>query len=220
MSFLLIPRDKPRGGMAPGLAAPAVDEAREAEIAQAAGLEVARLRHAAQEEGRAAGEAAGRAGMEMQAAALAQAAQALTAAWRQLAAPLASTERDLADLVLDFAYEIARHLVGVEAAANPAGLKDLVTRLIQEAAAERGPRQSLVVRLHPADHAAIAPVLALDAAHLLADAAITQGGALVEIIAPDGDKLDKTEWDATIEGRLGAMRLALALDGVASEVPP
>jgi len=219
MSFLVIPRDRPHGGVVPGSAKAAAEEARAAEIAQAVRLEVARLRDAAEAEGKAAGEAAGRALIEAKAAALETAAQALQAAWRQLAAPLAATERDLAELVMNFAFEIARHLIGVEVAANPAGLKALVTRLIQEAAAERGPKQSLVVRLNPADLTAIEPMIALDQAHLLADAAIAQGGALVEIIAPNGDPLDKTEWDATIEGRLNAMRLALALGGVGSEVP-
>jgi flagellar assembly protein FliH len=220
MSFLIIPRDRPRGLLVPGADKDAADEALAAEIARAVRDEVARLRRAAEDEGRAAGVAAGNAAIAAKAAALDEAAQALGAACRQLAAPLAAIERDLADLVMEFAFEIARHMVGGEVAANPAGLQPLVTRLIQEAAAECQPRQSLVVRLNPADHAAIAPVLALEAAHLLADAAIAPGGALVEIIAPNGDPLDKTEWDATIEGRLGAMRLALALDGAQSEVLP
>jgi flagellar biosynthesis/type III secretory pathway protein FliH len=219
MSFLLIPRVRPNGGVVNGNHAAVPDEARAGEIAQAVRLDVARLRAAAEAEGRAKGEAEGRGLLQAQAASLAGAEEALRAAWRQLAAPLAETENDLADLILDLAFELARHLVGVEVAGNPASLKPLVTRLIQEAAIERGMKQSLVVRLNPADHAAIEPIMALDNAHLLADAAVAQGGALVEIIAPNGDPLDKTEWDATIEARAAALRLALSLNGAESAVP-
>jgi flagellar assembly protein FliH len=220
MSFLVIPRNRPNGGVVTGNGAAAADEARASEIAQAVRAEVARLRAAAEAEGQARGEAEGKALLQAQAETLAGAEEALRAAWRQLAAPLAEREQDLADLILELAFELARHVVGLEVASNPAGLKSLVARLIQEAAAERGPKQSLVVRLNPADHEAIEPIMALDNAHLLADAAVAQGGALVEIIAPSGDRLDKTEWDATVAARVAALRQALSLDGAGGEVKP
>ncbi len=35
----------------------------------------------------------------------------------------------------------------------------------------------------------------------------------MEIIAPDGDPLDKIEWDASLTGRLESIRAALTLPG-------
>ena len=45
----------------------------------------------------------------------------------------------------------------------------------------------------------------------MADESITPGGALLELTAEDGDKLDKTEWDARLESRFTALRESLAL---------
>jgi flagellar assembly protein FliH len=210
MSFQRIPLNPPGK---PPADAPAGKAAAEEAAAQALRAELATLRARAEAEGRAKGEADGRADLLAQSEALRQAAAALRAVGNQLAAPLADKEQDLADLVLDLAFELARHIVGVEVAASPASLKTLVAKLIQEAAAERGPKQSLVVRLNPADHALIEPLMMAENAHLLSDAKISRGGALVEVIAPNGDPIDKTEWDATIEGRIAAMRAALSLNG-------
>ncbi|GLR67511.1 hypothetical protein GCM10010909_21920 [Acidocella aquatica] len=183
----------------------------EAEIARRVRQEVARLRERAESEARAEAETQIRAAMEPQAAALQSAATALQAAWAQLAAPLAQKERDLADLVTELSFLLARHITGAEALTNPASLQSLVTRLIAEAAAERGPRQSLLLRLNPADHAHLLPLIPAETASLLADEAVAQGGVLLEIIAPGGDPLDKIEWDASLTGRLETIRAALAL---------
>lgn len=185
----------------------------EAELARRVRQEVARLREKAESEARAEAQAQIHAAMEPQSAALRSAAEALQAAWAQLAAPLAQKERDLADLVTELSFLLARHITGAEAATNPASLQALVTRLIAEAAAERGPRQTLLLRLNPADHAHLLPLISAEATHLLADEAVAQGGALVEIIAPDGDPLDKIEWDASLPGRLETIRAALSLPG-------
>lgn len=185
----------------------------EAEIARRVRQEVARLREKAESEARAEAQAQFRAAMEPQSAALQSAAAALQAAWAQLAAPLAQKERDLADLVTELSFLLARHITGAEAATNPASLQALVTRLIAEAAAERGPRQTLLLRLNPADHAHLLPLIPAETAHLLADEAVAQGGVFVEIIAPDGDPLDKIEWDASLPGRLETIRAALSLPG-------
>ena len=185
----------------------------EAEIARRVRQEISRLREKAESEARAEAQAQIRAAMEPQAAALQSAAAALQAAWAQLAAPLAQKERDLADLVTELSFLLARHITGVEAATNPANLQSLVTRLISEAAAERGPRQTLLLRLNPAAHAHLLPLISPEPARLLADEAVAQGGVLVEIIAPDGDPLDKIEWDASLTGRLESIRAALTLPG-------
>jgi flagellar assembly protein FliH len=207
----MVPRrgTKPPVPAARAAAAPEPDS----ELARLVEAEVARLRAQAETEGRARGEAVARANQAVAAEALAAATTALREAWNQLAAPLAQKEHDLAGLVTDLSFELARHIVGVSVSANPEGLKTLVAKLIEEAAQERGPRQSIVVRLHPADHALLAETIRIDGAHLLADAAISRGGALVEVVAPDGDPNDKVEWDATIPVRIESIRAALALPG-------
>jgi len=53
--------------------------------------------------------------------------------------------------------------------------------------------------------------IAPEAAQLIADDKIAPGGARVEIITPDGDPVDKIEWDATMHGRLETIRTALGL---------
>lgn len=187
--------------------------AQEAEIARRVRLEVSKLREKAEAETRAAMEEAARAALAPQTEALSSACAALSEVWAQIAAPLAQKERDLAELVTELSFLLARHIIGAEAASNPAGLQNMVIRLLEEAAAERGPRQSLVLRVNPVDHAHLIAHVPADTASLLADEKIAQGGALVEIIAPDGDPLDKIEWDATLAGRLETIRNALALPG-------
>jgi flagellar assembly protein FliH len=191
----------------------------DSDIAGLVRLEIARLRSAAEADGRAHGEAAARAEMDAELARLRHAIAAFQDAWTQLKAPMAQKEHDLAELVTELSFVLAQHIVGVEVTMNATGLKTMVARLIQEAAAERGPRQTVVVRLHPADHALVEPLTKIDNAHLLSDVAITRGGALVEIVAPDGDQIDKIEWDATIEARVATMRTALRLDDAALATP-
>lgn len=193
----------------------------EAEIARRVREEVAALRRAAEAQGRAEGEAAGMAAAQAQTAAeVGPAIQALHDAVAQLAAPLAQKERDLAEMVTDLAFVLARHIIGIEVRADAESLTQLVTQLIAEAASERGPRQSIVARLHPQDHAVLAPVVAIENARLLADPAISRGGVFVEIIAPDGDPLDRIEWDATIETRLASLRAGLMLRDEAGGIAP
>jgi len=208
MSFHVVPKALSRAP-SPRPEDIAADAARRAEIDAAVAEKVARLRAAAEQEGRKEGELAARAALEAQEAALGAAAAALRDAVRQLALPLTGKEAEAAELVLDMALELARHVVGMELSANPAPLKALLEKLLHEAAAERGPRQNVVVRVNPADHAQIDAGLLGGEVHLLADAAITAGGAKVELVAPDGDMLEKTEWDATVEARLAALREAI-----------
>jgi len=207
MSYILLPSS------ASPASAPFAEEAPDAaELAQQVRQEVARLRAKAEAEGRAAGEASGRASLQAEAeVALEPARAALNAAWSQLAAPLAQQQQALSALVTELAFSLCRHILGVEVKTSPDGLTALVTRLIKEAAAERNPRQSLVIRVNPADHEWVQPVLNLENAHLLSDSAISRGGAVVEIIAPDGDPVDKIEWDATLETRIASVREALGL---------
>lgn len=218
MSFKVVPRQRVKAFVSAVLTSEETDRTkRDAEIAQRVQQEVAQLREQAEADGRAQGEAEGRRAAQADgAAAIETAIAALRDAWTQLAAPLAQKEHDLAALVTDLSFELARHIVGVEVNANADSLKALVARLIQEAASERAPRQSIVVRLNPADHVLLAPFIQIENMHSLTDATISRGGALVEIIAPDGDPIDKIEWDATIESRIDSIRAALALHATTS----
>jgi flagellar assembly protein FliH len=190
---------------------PAVDEAAEV-VERRVSEEIARLRVAAEAEGRAAGEQAGHAAAQAATASLAAPAiKALQEAWNQLGAPLRQREQDVAALVTDLAFQLARHIVGVEVTTNAEGLRALVTQLLQEAAAERASHQRIVVRLHPADHTVLEKLLVLEDGRLIPDPAIGRGGAMVELVAPEGDPLNRIEWDASLEARIAAVRDALGL---------
>jgi flagellar assembly protein FliH len=175
--------------------------------------EITKIRMQAETEGRETGLAEGRqAGQNEAADTLLNATNALREAWSQLAVPLANKEQELAELVTDLAFELARHIIGNEVTASTASLKKLVLQLVQEAATERHTSQTILVRLNPIDYAALNDFSALENLNLLADIKISRGGALLEIFNPDGDASDKITWDATIEARIGSIRAALALD--------
>jgi len=184
--------------------------AQEAEIARRVRQEVAKLREAAEMEARAAGEAASRAAMAPRTAALETAIAAVQEAAAQLVAPLAQKERDLAELSVELAYLLARH-ISLGNDASQGGLHGLVTKLLGEATAERGARQMLRLRLNPADLLQLDGKIPPESAQLVADDNIAPGGACVEIVTPDGDPVDKVEWDATLHGRLETIRAALGL---------
>jgi flagellar assembly protein FliH len=196
----------------PAHAVPAGVSELDDEVARRVRQEVARLRDEAAAAGRAEAEAAARAAAKLEfAGAVEPAAAALREAWTQLAAPLAAQDQALAELVTELAFSLCRHLLGTGIAADPAALRALVGKLIAEAAAERGPRHSIVLRLHPDDHEALQDVTLVSGAMLLADMSVRRGGAMVEIVEPDGDPIDRIEWDATLEARLGALGEALGL---------
>lgn len=189
--------------------------AREAEIARRVRQEINKLRAAAETEARAAAEGASRAAMAPREAALDSAATALREAAAQLTAPLAQKERDLAELAVELAYLLARH-ISLGADAGQDSLHTLVATLLDEAAAERGARQMVRLRLNPADQLQLEGKIPPETALLVADEKITPGGAMVEIVTPDGDPVDKIEWDATLHGRLETIRagLGLAKEGI------
>jgi flagellar assembly protein FliH len=216
VSFVIVPRAGLAGAATsagPGTAGtPDIEAEIAGEVARRVRQEVARLRAEASAAGRADAEAAAQAAAQARfAEALAPAVAALQEAWAQLASPLAAQEEALAELVTDLAFSLCRHLFGGETETDPAALRALVARLIAEAASERGARQAIVLRVNPADHDALQTVTLPPGAMLLADSAIKRGGALVEIVEPDGDPIDRIEWDATLETRLEALQEELGL---------
>lgn len=217
MSFVVVRRVASEAVIAASLLPAALDLATiEAEADARVAREVDRLRAKAEAEGLTRGQAeAHRTAQAAQAsheAAIALAVTALDAAWQQLIAPLAQKEEAIAELVTELAFVLARHIVGLEIALRPESIKPLVDGLVAEAGRTRAAQQSIVIRLHPEDHALLAPCTTIEHAHLLPDAQITRGGTIVELIAADGDPIDKIEWDATIESRLATVRAALGLD--------
>lgn len=193
--------------------------AQEAEIARRVRQEVAKLREQTEAEARSLGEAAARAAMAPRLAALNSSIEAVQAAAAQLAAPLAHKERDLAGLAVELAFLLTRHIsLGGDDGGSTA-LHGLVDKLLDEAAAERGARQCVRLRLNPADHLQLEGRIDPEMAALIADDKIAPGGAIVEIVTQDGDPVDKVEWDATLHGRLETMRIALGLPDVGGEAP-
>lgn len=174
--------------------------------------EVERLRQQAEAEGRRRGEEQGRQAARREAAEdIRSALAAMDSATRQLEAPLRDREVDIAEMVASLAFVLARHIVGAELKANSESVKLLVLQLVREAAAERNPHQSIVVRLNPADLAAIADDELVENTRLTGDPQISRGGAFVEITSPGGDPIDKVEWDATVETRLSSIQEALSI---------
>jgi flagellar biosynthesis/type III secretory pathway protein FliH len=217
LSFVIIRPVAPDAMAAIAALAAAPDLAKIAAEAEALiERELSRRRAKAEAEGRAQGETEARRAAQVAAAAhdaaVALAITAFDAAWQQLIGPLAQHEEAVAELVTELAFVLARHIVGLEIALHPDSVKPLVDGLVTEASRMRGAQQSIVIRLHPEDHALLAPFTTIEHAHLLADTQITRGGTIVELIAPSGDPLDKVEWDATIETRLATVRAALGLD--------
>jgi flagellar assembly protein FliH len=213
MSFVKIPTAAANAFVQTVLAHETADlAAQEAEIARRARQEVTKLRAAAEAEARDAGLRAAQAEMAPRQQALATATQALENAAAQLAAPFSRKENELAKLVTELAFRLAEHIIGLQPSGS-AAMQLLVTGLLEEAAAARGPQQILQLRLNPADHAAIAPLITSPAVLLQADETIARGGAVAELNAPGGDPLDKMEWDARLQTRLAAIRAALGLAG-------
>ncbi len=183
--------------------------AQEAELARRVRQEVGKLRAEAEAQGRQAGLEAARLTARAEQAALEQAKAALGEAAAQLAAPLAQKEQALADLAVELGFTLARHIIGVEVAANPAGLRALVTKLLGEAAAERTAGQAVTVRVNPADAAHLAGLVPETLGALRTDQAVAAGGALVELAA--ADEAPAMLWDGTLPTRLNAAREALGL---------
>jgi flagellar assembly protein FliH len=179
--------------------------AREAEIAQRVKRELAKARGTAEAQGRDAGYADGfRAGKTQAETAMQSAAAALTAAATQLAAPLALKQADLAGLVAKLSRALAAHIIGHEAVTSPASITALAARLLAQAAAERQPKTHILLRLNPDDHAALCSLTLPPQTTLTPDAAIAQGGAILEIAAPETTR-PATIWDATIQTRLATL---------------
>ncbi len=223
MSFIVVSPDQQRPFGTKHVIEPEISEdaQREAEISQRVERELSKSRAKAEAEGRSAGLSAGRQegwqagwqdGRREASDKMQSASAALCAAWSQLSDPLAQKEHDLAALVTDLAFELARHIVGSEVKASAAGLQKLVSDLIVEAANERKSGQTILVRLNPTDHAVIANMKDMEAINFLADTNITQGGAKVEILNPEGDRSGLPSWDATLEARVDAVRASLALN--------
>ena len=203
MSFVLASRHKHKNrdkttqaGLSPE------DDAQEQEIQRRVQRELDQLHQATMNAAKAAASTATQK-LEDQ---LQQAASALQAINTQLAAPLAQKEQDLAELVLDMAFQLARHIIGEHTVQDQAPLLALVTKLLHEASAERTPRQSLILRLHPSDLSVLKDKLPATDIDLVADASLNPGDAFVELVMKDGDQLDKTEWDARLGSRLEALR--------------
>jgi flagellar assembly protein FliH len=85
----------------------------------------------------------------------------------------------------------------------------LVNKVIAEATEEVGPRQRIVLRLNPDDYTHLQSLISDEVALLESSDKIARGGAVVEIVSPDGDPINKVEWDATLRSRIEYVRGAL-----------
>lgn len=185
------------------------NDAQEQEIQRRVQSQLAQLQQTTMDAARAAAEEAARMALLKLEEQLQQALSALQAANAQLAAPFAQKEQDIAELVLDMAFQVARHLTGEHNTQDQSSLLALITKLLIEASAERTTRQSMIVRLHPSDLSTLKDKLPQADIDLVADTSLSPGDAFVELALKDGDPLDKTEWDARLGSRLEALRNAV-----------
>lgn len=210
MSFVLVPR---HGGKNQDITAPVAsaqgNDALEQEIQRRVRQELERLHQTTVDAATSAAEEAARTSVLSLEEQLRQALSALQAANTQLAVPLARKEQDLAELVLDMGFQLARHIIGEHVQQDQAPLLELVTKLLHEASAERTAQQDIIVRLHPSDLAVIQDKLPAIDIELIADTSLAPGDALVELAMKNGDLLDKAEWDARLETRLEAIHNVL-----------
>ena len=214
MSFVVPSRARKAAFIQTVLAQETADRAaQEAELQRRVKQEIAKLRESAMAEAKAAGLAQAQAALEAERAQLAQALAALRQAGAQLRAPLAQKEQELAGLVLEMGFLLARHIAGGESGQARAELGGLVESLLREAAAGMAPGQNLRLRLNPLDVDGLASHPEAAGLELVADASITPGGALAELLGEDGSAA--AQWDARLEQRFAALRAALALPGEA-----
>lgn len=183
----------------------------EAEIERRVAHELARLREQTMIEAKADAQAQMQASLTAHSTQLAQTMSALNQALIQLNAPLGEKEQALAELVLDMAFQLARHIAGGETGHAREDLFTLVSGLLHEASAARTSSQIIRIYLHPSDIDTLETQdLACDA-ELKTDAGLTPGGAVIELVNQGPDPLDKTVWDAKLESRIKTVRNALAL---------
>lgn len=155
------------------------------------------LRSGAQQQGYADGIARAQAEVHQQ---LMEAIAALTDAQHQRHAIAEQNESALADLAL----RIARKVIGAHLDADPT----LVARIVAETVAELEPTTALVVRVNPADHAAVEAsrtdierlVGRGGKIEIVADDAVDHGGCV--LVSPAG------EVDARIETKLSVLETA------------
>jgi flagellar assembly protein FliH len=167
----------------PSPAPPILDEA-----------EVARRLAEAVEEARAEGERQGWAKAEADvAAAIARLGDALG----KIDATARAMARPFATELVELALLVARELVGAEVSRDPAPLVHLVERCLDDVAGE----SQIIVRLHPADRAALLaarPDLVRPDLRVIEDASLARGGCAVEST--------RRLVDARLEERLDKMR--------------
>lgn len=209
MSFILIPSGNGKTSLhTHGL------DVQEQEIQRRVQLEIAQIRQATIEEAKLAGIQAANAAAHLLETELKQALSALKEASAQLVLPLARKEQELTELVLDMAFQLTRHMTGVQAAQDRETLSALITSLLHEAKAAQTPQQRLILRLHPSDISTLKDKLTETDLDLTADAGLSPGDAVVELVMVNGDPLDKTAWDARLQSRLEALHQALLpIDG-------
>lgn len=179
--------------------------AREAEIAQRVKRELTKTRAAAEAQARITGHEEGfKSGQQQAREAMDSAGAALCHAAAQLTAPLAVKQSDLAALTVKLATALAAHIIGCEVTINLASITALANELLGRAAAERRPQQNIHLRLHPADHAALAHLTLPPETAMQPDPAIAPGGAVLEII-DNATAQPASIWDATIPTRLASL---------------
>ncbi len=140
-----------------------------------------------------------------------EACKILTDVQCQIGKPLERREAELADLVTELAFIVARHVVHEEVKTNRDSLRHLVEDLIVEASNECADPQMIVIKVCPSDADVIKSLVQEHGIRMDVDKTIEQGGAMLTIESTSGDPLNRYSWDATIASRMAAIGDKLSL---------
>lgn len=209
MSFVLISNSQNKSSYAATEEGSLSVDIREQEIELRVQQELDRLRHTIFAEAQSAADESARAALKPLEQQLQNALSALLEASTELTSPLAQKEKYLADLVLDIAFRLSSHIVGVHVTQDQMPLLNLVTKLLDEISADGPLQKNITVHLSPLDLPFIKSNLLESNVNFIEDSSVEPGGALLECPSDTEDFLDRTVWDAQLKSRFDILRQAL-----------
>lgn len=123
--------------------------------------------------------------------------------------PFAKKEKDIASLIVDIAFQLSHHIVGVHVAQDKMPLLNLITKLLNEINTDGIVQKNIIIHLSSSDFSFIKSHLPQAHVSFIEDSNIEAGGTLLECSSDTEDFLDKTVWDAQLKSRFDILRQAL-----------
>lgn len=123
--------------------------------------------------------------------------------------PLAKKEKHIANLIVDIAFQLSHHIVGVHIVQDKIPLLNLITTLLNEINTDGTLQKNIIIHLSSPDFLFLKSHLPEANVSFIEDSSIETGGALLECSSDTEDFLDKTVWDAQLKSRFDVLRQAL-----------